>query len=1146
MAFVEMALSTLDDLFARVARLPAVDAAVESLRRGAQEAALDGLTPEGRVILAAAAAAALRRLTIFLVESEARAEAILEPLRFLYREATGNSSGSVLYLPALNAMPWDAVPPHPAILETRAMTLWRMATGQAQIVVAPIAAAIMKYQSAEAYAGLGRAVLRDAEISLDEFLEHLDATGYVRAELADEPGQYASRGGIVDVFPSEAANPVRIELVGDTVESLREFDPDTQRSIRPVEQLTLPPVNEFLRRRVVYRAEGGQDAGVNGGETEGGKREIGTQSLFDLSARPIVILEEPDEIEAIQKKLFDERDEPGVESSGNARNAEYLLDEASWRSVFESKQRLILQQLSLSPNVAASQTVRTQPTQRYHGNVTAFMTEARARVAQGEQVIVSAATLGDLERLADLCHEYELPYQLSGGEGMAATRLVEDATAGSVPSLVLARIPFTDGVAFPECRLTIYGTADLFDERAAVQPKSRAKTGRFFADFGELKPGDYVVHVDHGIGKFEGLRQLQADGDSGEFMLLLYADDARLYVPLARLDLVQGYHALEGVQPALDKLGGPGWATRKARVKKSLAEMADQLVRLYATRKVTGAHAFPPDSHWQKEFEDAFEFSETPDQSAAIADMKRDMEKPVPMDRLLCGDVGYGKTEVAMRAAFKAVTDGKQVAVLAPTTVLVFQHYETFRRRFAAFPVRVEMLSRFRTPHQQKETLAALEAGKAEIVIGTHRLLSGDVKFQDLGILIVDEEQRFGVAHKERIKELRKDVHVLTLSATPIPRTLHMSLLGLRDLSVIETPPKDRLAIQTVVAPFDEGLVRKAIEEELARKGQVYFIHNRVESIYSVATLISKLVPKARVVVGHGQMGERELESVMLKFMNDQADILVSTTIVENGMDIPRANTILINRADRLGLSELYQLRGRVGRSNQRAYAYLLVPPSVTLSATARKRLAALKEFSELGAGFRIAALDLEIRGAGNLLGRQQHGHINAVGFDLYTKMLERAVSELRGESSGTDLRSTINLGADVRIPPVYIPSENLRLRTYKRIAEIATEGESEEVLKELGDRFGPAPAAVKNLLDYALLKATAERMQVASVERRDGKVAVKFHAETTVNPERVVRLLRTRRGLRLDPAGVLWIDLERGSEPSAQIVRKILLLLQA
>src|SRR6202040_2074357 len=511
----------------------------------------------------------------------------------------------------------------------------------------------------------------------------------------------------------------------------------------------------------------------------------------------------------------------------------------------------------------------------------------------------------------------------------------------------------------------------------------RPKTASFFSDFSELKAGDYVVHVDHGIGQFEGLHQIENGGARGEFMRLRYADDARLYVPLERLDLVQSYRAVEGATPVLDKLGGSTWTARKARVKKSVEDMADKLLKIYAGRKAGEGFAFSPDGAFLREFEDAFEFEETPDQAIAIADVKRDMERPQPMDRLLCGDVGYGKTEVAMRAAFKAIADSKQVAVLAPTTVLTFQHFETFKKRFAAFPTRIEMLSRFRTAAEQKVILADLEAGKVDIVIGTHRLLSKDVRFQDLGLMIVDEEQRFGVANKERLKEIRKNVDALALSATPIPRTLHMSLVGLRDMSLIETPPRDRLAIQTVVAPFQEDLIRSAIENEMAREGQVYFIHNRVESIYSLATLVNKLVPKARVVVAHGQMGEKELESVMLKFIRDEADVLVATTIVENGLDIPRANTMLINRADRLGLAELYQLRGRVGRSHQRAYAYLLVPPETTLSDIARKRLAAMKEFSELGAGFRIAALDLELRGAGNMLGRQQHGHIEAIGFDL-------------------------------------------------------------------------------------------------------------------------------------------------------------------
>jgi transcription-repair coupling factor (superfamily II helicase) len=552
------------------------------------------------------------------------------------------------------------------------------------------------------------------------------------------------------------------------------------------------------------------------------------------------------------------------------------------------------------------------------------------------------------------------------------------------------------------------------------------------------------------------------------------------------------------------------------------------------------------DTPWQKAFEDAFEFQETPDQAKAIEDVKRDLESGEPMERLLCGDVGYGKTEVAMRAAFKVVSDSRQVAVLAPTTVLAFQHYDTFRRRFAAFPIRIEMLSRFRTAVHQKKTLAELEAGRVDIVIGTHRLLSRDVKFQDLGLLVVDEEQRFGVAHKERIKEMRKNVDVLSMSATPIPRTLHMSLIGLRDMSVIETPPRDRLAIQTVVAPFSESVVKRAIEHELDRGGQVFFVHNRVESIASVASLVKRLVPKARVIVGHGQMNEAALEKVMLDFVRGDADVLVSTTIIENGLDIPRANTIVINRADRLGLSELYQLRGRVGRSNQHAYAYLLVPPEGSLSTLARQRLAALKEFSDLGAGFRIAALDLELRGAGNLLGREQHGQIVAVGFDLYCRLLERAVAERKGEAVTPDRRATLNLGQDIRIPIEYIESENLRLRIYKRIAGVSNEKERDEVRRELADRFGILPKAVENLLDYALLKALAESLTVASIERRGDLVAVKFCEETPVKPEKLVRVIRGKRGMRLDPSGVLWFEWKSEGEGLAEAARNILLQLQS
>jgi transcription-repair coupling factor (superfamily II helicase) len=867
--------------------------------------------------------------------------------------------------------------------------------------------------------------------------------------------------------------------------------------------------------------------------------------LAESSLRPIVFLDEPQTLrEAAQQHLAAATEI--YERHGRANSppaSHYFWSEEQIAAALGKASQIHLEQLALSIGSTPQFEISSRPSTRFHGDVVACMGDVKSQLAAGGRVFLTAASTGEIERFADICREYEVAYVLGESEEAAAGFTAEGAQESA--GMLLIRAPLAEGVTFPEANLTIYGHADLFDVTPTVErPSQKIRTSGFFSDFAELKPGDFVVHVDHGIGQFEGLRQIESDGHRGEFMLLRYLEDARLYVPLERMDLVQSYRVLEGAHPQLDRLGGTAWNARKTRVRKSLEDLADQLLALYAERKTTPGFAFSTDGNFQREFEDAFEFEETPDQLAAITDIKKDMEKFEPMDRLLCGDVGYGKTEVAMRAAFKVVMDNKQVAVLAPTTVLTFQHFETFKKRFAAFPVRIELLSRFRTAVEQKKVLADLEAGKVDIVIGTHRLLSKDVKFADLGLLIVDEEQRFGVAHKERLKEMRKNVDALALSATPIPRTLHMSLVGLRDMSLIETPPRDRLAIQTVVAPFKEDLVRSAIENELARDGQVFFIHNRVESIYSLGAMVAKLVPKARVVVGHGQMSEKELESVMLKFIRDQADVLVATTIVENGLDIPRANTILINRADRLGLAELYQLRGRVGRSSQRAYAYLLVPPETTLSDIARRRLAAMKEFSELGAGFRIAALDLELRGAGNMLGRQQHGHIEAIGFDMYCQMLERAVAKLKGEEAAPDLRTTLSLGLDVRIPQEYIPSESLRLRTYKRISTIGTEEEKQDVRKELQDRFGALPVSVENLLDYAVLKSLCERLRISSVERQGSRIAVRFHPETTLDPARLVSVVRSRAGIKPDPSGVLWIELKRG-EPVPVVLRNVLLGLQ-
>jgi transcription-repair coupling factor (superfamily II helicase) len=566
-----------------------------------------------------------------------------------------------------------------------------------------------------------------------------------------------------------------------------------------------------------------------------------------------------------------------------------------------------------------------------------------------------------------------------------------------------------------------------------------------------------------------------------------------------------------------------------------MRDMADELLKLYAERRMADGFAFSPDSNWQREFEDSFEYTETKDQLSATKEIKRDLESPHPMDRLLCGDVGFGKTEVAMRAAFKALGDGKQVAVLAPTTVLAFQHFETFRGRFAAFPVKIEMFSRLRSAKEMKTALEDLAAGKVDVAIGTHRILSKDVEFRDLGLLIVDEEQRFGVRHKERLKQMRKNVHVLAMSATPIPRTLHMSLLGIRDMSVIETPPKDRLAIHTVVAHFDPELARTAIEQELSRGGQVYFVHNRVDSIFSRAAWIQELVPTARIGVGHGQMGEKELEHALLGFMRHECDVFVCTTIVENGLDIPLANTMIIENAERYGLSELYQLRGRVGRSNRRAYAYLLVPADTELSEIARKRLAALREFSDLGAGFKIAALDLELRGAGNLLGGEQHGHIAAVGFDTYVRLLEETVQDLKGEERPLEVHSSLNLGLDIRIPPDYIADEQQRLRAYKRIADARDAEQAAQIRSELADRYGPPPEAVETLMEFALLKTQAQSLGVEAIDRRGSGLNVKFHPGSKVEPQRLMSLVSSVPGAQFTPAGVLRLPLPAQAEtPSA------------
>jgi len=811
------------------------------------------------------------------------------------------------------------------------------------------------------------------------------------------------------------------------------------------------------------------------------------------------------------------------------------------------RKRSVRQQLFLFPVAEPAPEVewKTQSARKYHGRIADLAADLVAAREAGTTALFVMPSLGVAERVAEILAEYDIA---------AGLRLIEDA--GEASALKSAQIVVTvgrlsGGFEMPAAGLSIHLESDLFDEAGSQSlerrapatdgrrqttdaRKKRSKTAAFLSDFRDLRIDDYVVHIDHGIGRFGGLQTLNLGDRSGEFMLLFYLEDAKLFVPVERLDLVQRFSSAEGHQPTLDRLGGLGWQKTKARAKRAMRDMADELLRLYAERKLVGGYAFAADTPWQREFEDGFEYVLTADQETAIEDVKHDMEQPTPMDRLLCGDVGYGKTEVAMRAAFKAVMEGKQAAVLTPTTVLAYQHYDTFRARFAPFPVKIELLSRFRSPKEQKEISKRVEAGEVDVVIGTHRLLSKDVKFKELGIVVVDEEQRFGVAHKERLKQLKKRVDVLTLSATPIPRTLNMSLSGLRDMSLIETPPRDRLAIQTQVVQFSENVIKSAIELELGRGGQVFLIHNRVETIETIAALVKRLVPQARLAVGHGQMNEKEMERVMLDFIEHKYDVLVATTIIENGIDIPRANTIIINRADQYGLSQLYQLRGRVGRSNRRAYAYLLIPGEGELSPIAKRRLAAIREFSDLGAGFRIAALDLELRGAGNLLGGQQSGHMDSLGFDLYTQMLERTVAELRGETVEDETSVSINLGVDVAIPDDYISDMGQRLRTYKRVSSSRDEVTLDNIRKETQDRYGRLPESVEQLFGYARLRRLAEEVGVLSIDKTADGVALKFSEKARISPEKLGVFVSEREGRTFTPTGVLRLSLSEAEQDEA------------
>jgi len=1106
------------------------------LSRAASAAALDkpskviaGLTPAAKALAAVSVARTATEVTLLVVPTDKDVEQMTNDARLFYAALEGASEAdverAVLPLPSLQVDPYRGMTPHFRVSAARARALHAAATGTARVIVGSSAALLPQVSRPERLLSASLEIRSGTEIDPQNLADLLIDAGFTREDPVEEHGSFAVRGGIVDVFPAGDAEPVRIEFVGDMVESLRRFDPSTQRSTGATDQLLIVPVRErfdeeedsiplfeFLSATRSLRLMVSEEQQVR--EQAQKVRDQLDSSFADATARGHVAAPPPTLAyvtwEDLEPRLVAGRhlEELAVDETG-AEDPHFDPPNPESPSTPLGASRV--------PTPRVVRHVRCQPALEFRGRVNDWVAELRQARERGDTILFVAESQGRAERTIEILHDYDIV--------AVPVERAEDAFAASV---LVAVGSLSRGFRLSDATLQIYAETDVFDEERHAPEKRRNLAKTFLSDLRDLKVGDLVVHVDHGIGEFVGLKQLGVRGSAEgahEFLELRYHGDDKLFVPVERLDLIQKYTG--GTRPALDRLGGTTWEKAKTRVKKAMRDMAEELLKLYAQRKAVPGHAFSADTHWQEEFEAAFPYELTPDQATAIRDIKEDMETATPMDRLLCGDVGYGKTEVAMRAAFKVVMDGKQVAVLAPTTVLAFQHLKTLRDRFAGFPVAIDMVSRFRSRQEIKTILDGVASGKVDIIVGTHRLLSKDVVFKDLGLLVVDEEQRFGVAHKERIKQMRKRIDVLTMTATPIPRTLNMSLVGIRDMSIIETPPKDRLSIQTNVVKFDAPVIERAVRNELARGGQIYFVHNRVESIFSIGHLLQRLVPEARLVVGHGQMGEDELERAMLGFVERKFDVLLATTIVENGLDIPNANTIIINRADRYGLSQLYQLRGRVGRSDRPAYAYLLIPPQESLSPVARKRLAAIKEFSDLGSGFRVAALDLEIRGAGNLLGGEQSGHIDAVGFEMYMKLLEETVRELKGEEIEDDVRATVNLGIDLKIDDGYIPDMNQRLMVYRKVAATRTERELESALDEIADRYGPPTDSVLNLAEYGRVRIMADRLGVETIDREGRLVVIRFRSQAKVDPVRLVKVVHDWPGATLVPPASLRVDLE-------------------
>ena len=920
-------------------------------------------------------------------------------------------------------------------------------------------------------------------VDLTKLEQDLTALGYERESQIEAPGQFAVRGGIIDVFPLAEEMPVRIELWGDEIDSIRMFDAKSQRSIENISEITIYPASE--------------NCFGNNGLVSFLKYFPENETLLFYD-EPHRLQETAETVEAEYTESLKNRADAGMKEEGEEElrvfQTKDIISEMNRYSgigltTLESKCGLF--------KVRSVYTVQAKGVNPYNNSFELLTRDLKRLKRNGYRVVLLSGSRTRAKRLAEDLRDYDLSSFYS-----------EDMQREVKPGEIMAAYGYaSEGYEYPMLKFVVISESDIFG-RKKKKKKRKKYEGQRIQDFAELKPGDYVVHENHGIGVYKGIEKIEVEKIVKDYMKIVYAEGGVLYIPVAQMDLIQKYAGADAKKPRLNKLGTIQWGKTKSQVKKAVQIVAKDLVELYAVRQQSEGFVYGPDTVWQKEFEEMFPFEETDDQLQAIEDTKHDMESKKIMDRLICGDVGYGKTEIAIRAAFKAVQEGKQVVCLVPTTILAQQHYNTFVQRLKEFPVRIDLLCRFRSAAEQKKTIEDTKKGFVDILVGTHRVLSKDVVFKDLGLLIIDEEQRFGVTHKEKIKKLKENIDVLTLTATPIPRTLHMSLIGIRDMSVLEEAPNERMPIKTYVMEYNDEMVREAITRELARDGQVYYVYNRVNDIADVAGRIQSLVPDANVAFAHGQMKERELEDIMYDFINGDIDVLVSTTIIETGLDIPNANTMIIQDADRFGLSQLYQLRGRVGRSNRMAYAFLLYQRDKLLKEVAEKRLSAIREFTDLGSGIKIAMRDLEIRGAGNLLGEAQSGHMEAVGYDLYCKMLNEAVRQLKGGPEAETFTTLIDLNVDAYIPEYYIKNEYQKLDIYKRIAAIESEEELEDMTEELIDRFGDIPKKVQQLLVIASLKSLAHSVYVTAIEQKGEEIRFTMYEKAKIDPSGIPKFL--------------------------------------